>query len=56
MLAGRTVDDAPPDDDAVRTALRAELDAGGTRRDAVDAVTAALGVPRRRVYALAIAL
>lgn len=45
-----------PDDDEVRAALaRARVD-GATTRDAVDEVAAALGVARRRVYALATAL
>jgi 16S rRNA (cytidine1402-2'-O)-methyltransferase len=49
---------APVDvgDDEVTAALRARLDAGGTRRDAVDAVVAELGVARRRAYDLALGL
>lgn len=47
---------APPDDDAIRHELRAELDAGASKRDAVAAVTGRLGVPKKHVYALAIAL
>jgi len=54
VLAG-----APPvpvDDDAVREALLVELGAGASRRDAVAAVEASLGVPRNRVYDLALGL
>jgi 16S rRNA (cytidine1402-2'-O)-methyltransferase len=43
----------PPDDSAVVDALRDELAAGATARDAARAVAARLGVPRRRVYDLA---
>jgi 16S rRNA (cytidine1402-2'-O)-methyltransferase len=43
----------PPDDGAVVDALRHELTAGATARDAARAVAARLGVPRRRVYELA---
>jgi 16S rRNA (cytidine1402-2'-O)-methyltransferase len=44
---------APPDEDALVEALRDELDAGATARDAARAVAARLDVPRRRVYELA---
>ncbi|MGH9133379.1 MAG: 16S rRNA (cytidine(1402)-2'-O)-methyltransferase [Ilumatobacteraceae bacterium] len=53
VLAGRPNDVAPPDDDAIRKALRARLDAGATRRDAAAAAAAELGVPKRTAYALA---
>jgi 16S rRNA (cytidine1402-2'-O)-methyltransferase len=43
-------------DDAVIAALRSELDAGGSARDAAAAVSEGLGVPKRRVYELATAL
>jgi 16S rRNA (cytidine1402-2'-O)-methyltransferase len=43
----------PPDDGAVVDALRDELSAGSTARDAARAVAARLGVSRRRVYELA---
>ena len=46
----------PADDDQLRTALRAELAAGRTTRDAVAAVAAGYGVARKRAYALALAL
>jgi 16S rRNA (cytidine1402-2'-O)-methyltransferase len=43
----------PPDDGALVDALREELAAGATARDAARAVAARLDVPRRRVYDLA---
>lgn len=43
----------PATDDDVRTAVDAARERGVTTRDAVDEVAAALGVPKRRVYALA---
>ena len=45
---------AAADDDDIRAALVAAREAGATTRDAVSNVAAALGVPRRRVYDLAI--
>jgi 16S rRNA (cytidine1402-2'-O)-methyltransferase len=53
VLAGRSSDTEPPDDDTIRTALQAQLDAGATRRDAAAAVASQLGVPKRTAYALA---
>jgi 16S rRNA (cytidine1402-2'-O)-methyltransferase len=44
------------DDDSIVLALAARLAAGEDRKAAVAAVTAALGVPRRRVYDVAVAL
>jgi 16S rRNA (cytidine1402-2'-O)-methyltransferase len=41
-------------DDEIRTALRAELGAGSSARDAAAAVASELGVARRRAYELAI--
>jgi 16S rRNA (cytidine1402-2'-O)-methyltransferase len=46
----------PPDDEAIRSALRAALAAGASTRDAAAEVAASLGLPRRRVYELALAL
>jgi len=43
-----------PGDDELRAALAAERAQGATTRDAVDAVAAATGESRRRVYALAV--
>jgi 16S rRNA (cytidine1402-2'-O)-methyltransferase len=42
------------DDDTIRAALRDELAAGATKKDAIATVSKRLGVPKRRVYALAI--
>ncbi|HEX4982732.1 MAG TPA: 16S rRNA (cytidine(1402)-2'-O)-methyltransferase [Ilumatobacteraceae bacterium] len=53
VLAGQASTAEPPDDDTIRTALQAQLDAGATRRDAAAAVAAQLGVPKRTAYALA---
>ncbi len=44
---------APPTDDDVEAAVQTELAAGASARDAAAAVAAALGVPRRRAYAVA---
>jgi 16S rRNA (cytidine1402-2'-O)-methyltransferase len=43
---------APPEDHELEAALRLRVDAGDSRRDAVKAVVAATGVPKRRVYEL----
>ena len=53
MLAARPPPHLPGDDD-VRAALREELDAGATARDAAKAVAARLDVARRRAYDLAV--
>ncbi len=55
VLGGAPVDDGPVDDDTVRRALRAELATGVSKKDAVGAVALRLGVPKKQVYALAIA-
>lgn len=50
---------APPpdaDDETIVGALEAELAAGSSRRDAVDAVAGHLGVGRRRTYELALGI
>ena len=48
--------EAPPaDDDAILAAVRSELAAGATARDAARAVAAQLAVPRRRAYDIATA-
>ncbi len=44
------------DDEAITAALALRLAAGDDRKGAVAAVTAGLGVPRRRVYDLAVAM
>jgi len=56
VLAGAPVDDAPIDDETIRRELRAELDAGASKRDATAAVATRLGVSKRDVYSLAIGL
>ena len=55
VIAGATSVAAVPDDDAVRAALRVELAAGMSRRDAAAAVARRLGVARRVAYDLAVA-
>ncbi len=55
VVAGATVVSNVPDDDAVRAALRAELAAGSSRRDAAATVARRLGVARRVAYDLAVA-
>jgi len=54
VIAGAPDPAGPPDDDAIRLALRAELAGGATTRDAATAVARRLGVPKRLVYALAV--
>jgi 16S rRNA (cytidine1402-2'-O)-methyltransferase len=54
VVAGAPDPEGPPDDDAIRLALRAELAGGATTRDAAAAVARRLGVPKRLVYALAV--
>jgi 16S rRNA (cytidine1402-2'-O)-methyltransferase len=55
VLGGVPMPDGEADDDTIRAAIRAELSAGASTRDAAATVAADLGVPKRRVYALAIA-
>jgi 16S rRNA (cytidine1402-2'-O)-methyltransferase len=54
VLAGVPIHDVAPDDDEVIDAIRVELVAGESRRDAIDTVAASFGVSRRRVYRLAV--
>jgi len=42
------------DDGDIRQAVRAAIEQGASRRDAVDRVARDMGVPRRRVYGLAL--
>lgn len=56
VLDGARPDATVVDDDTIRAALRDELAAGATRKDAAAAVSARLGVPRKTAYALATAL
>ena len=54
VLAGATT--PPPPDDALRAALRDELAAGASVRDAATSVADALGVSHRHAYAIALTL
>jgi 16S rRNA (cytidine1402-2'-O)-methyltransferase len=56
ILAGAPADDRPASDDEVREALRIELSAGSSTRDAAATVARDIGRPKREVYALAIGL
>ncbi len=57
VLAGRAAaeDLLPVDDDSIRAMLATERDRGSRTKEAVDAVAAATGLPRRHVYSLAVA-
>jgi 16S rRNA (cytidine1402-2'-O)-methyltransferase len=55
VVGGAPPASAPPSDDTVRAALREELTAGLSRRDAAAAVARRLGVPKRVAYDLAVA-
>lgn len=54
VLGGAPVDDTPVDDDTLIDAIRSELDAGASTRDAAAAVARRFGVAKRAAYALAI--
>jgi 16S rRNA (cytidine1402-2'-O)-methyltransferase len=54
VIAGAPRDPGPPGDDAIRDALRDELAAGATTRDAAASVARALGVAKRVAYDLAV--
>lgn len=56
VLAGAPARLARPDDEAVRAALRAELAAGATKRDAAARVSVQLGISKKAAYAFANAL
>jgi 16S rRNA (cytidine1402-2'-O)-methyltransferase len=56
VLEGAPVDDRPASDDDVREALRGELAAGSSTRDAAVTVAKHMGRPKREVYALAVGL
>jgi 16S rRNA (cytidine1402-2'-O)-methyltransferase len=47
---------APPTDDEIIAALRAEIAAGASRKDAASRVSARLGVAKRHVYELTLSL
>ncbi|MFW2336133.1 16S rRNA (cytidine(1402)-2'-O)-methyltransferase [Ilumatobacter sp.] len=55
VLGGATADSTPVDDERLVAALRSELAAGASTRDAVSTVATRFGAPRKAVYALAIA-
>jgi 16S rRNA (cytidine1402-2'-O)-methyltransferase len=54
VIAGATAPGTPPDDDAIREALRVELAGGASTRDAAGAVARRLGVAKRLAYNLAV--
>ena len=54
IVLGPAPADGPIADDTIRDALRAELAAGSTKKDAIATVTERLAVSKKRVYALAI--
>jgi 16S rRNA (cytidine1402-2'-O)-methyltransferase len=56
VLAGAPIDEGPVSDDDVRDALRGEIAAGSSTRDAAAVVAKDVGRPKREVYALAVAL
>jgi 16S rRNA (cytidine1402-2'-O)-methyltransferase len=56
VIEGAPIDDRPVSDDDVRVALRSEIDAGASTRDASATIAKEVGRPKREVYALAIAL
>jgi 16S rRNA (cytidine1402-2'-O)-methyltransferase len=56
VLGGRPVETMAIDDDTIRAALRSEISAGSSKKDAVAAVTKRFGAPRKTVYALAVTL
>ncbi|MEM7324780.1 MAG: 16S rRNA (cytidine(1402)-2'-O)-methyltransferase [Actinomycetota bacterium] len=56
VVAGRPTDRSVPTDEELRSLLREQLDGGLSRRDAVVAVVADTGQPKRRVYDLATSL
>jgi 16S rRNA (cytidine1402-2'-O)-methyltransferase len=54
VIAGAPAPGTPPDDDAIREALRIELADGASTRDAAGAVARRLGIPKRLAYNLAV--
>ncbi len=56
VLQGAPIDDRPISDDDVRDALRGEIAAGSSTRDAAAVVAKDVGRPKREVYALAVGL
>jgi len=56
VVDGAAVADAEPTDDEIRSMLTGALSAGDSKRDAVAAVVEATGLPKRKVYEIAIAM
>ncbi len=56
VVEGRPADTVARTDDDLRARLRAKLERGATTRDAVAAVVAATGLPKRQIYTLATTL
>ena len=56
VIAPAADDAAEVTDESIAEELRSRVAAGVSRRDAVDEVTTALGVPRKRVYAISVGL
>jgi len=56
VIAPAGDDAAEVTDESIAEELRSRVAAGVSRRDAVDEVTTALGVPRKRVYAISVGL
>ncbi len=56
VVAGRTIDGeaTATDDETIRAMLAVERERGARTKEAVDAVAAATGLPRRHVYSLAV--
>ena len=52
VIGGATGSAGPPDDADLAAAVGELVERGETRRDAVDAVAARFGLPRRTVYAI----
>lgn len=52
VVAGASLVAVERSDEELRAAVEAAVEAGASRRDAVDQVAAATGVPRRRIYEL----
>ena len=56
VIAPAAADTAEVSDESIAHELRSRVTEGISKRDAVDEVTTALGVPRRRVYAVSLTL
>lgn len=56
VIGAAAVEATPINDETIRSALRAELSAGKTKRDAVACVADELGVAKKSVYELALSL